>query len=140
MNRDELSKQLVIDEGLRLKPYRCTDGKLTFGVGRNLDDVVVSKEEAMMLLSNDIASAIADLDRCLPWWSSMSDKRQQVLANMCLNMGIGNSKKGLLSFRNTLASMERKDYKAAAKGMRDSAWFKQVGARAERLAKMMEDG
>lgn len=140
MNREELSKQLVIDEGLRMKPYRCTAGKTSIGVGRNLDDVGISKAEAMMLLSADIDRSVADLDRCLPWWSAMSDRRQQALVNMCFNMGIGNSTKGLLSFRNTLSSMERKDYKAAAKGMRDSAWFKQVGARAERLAKMMEEG
>jgi lysozyme len=36
MNR--IKSQLVRHEGLRLKPYRCTAGKLTIGVGRSLDD------------------------------------------------------------------------------------------------------
>ena len=38
MNIKTLSSSLVRDEGLRLKTYRCTAGKLTIGVGRNLDD------------------------------------------------------------------------------------------------------
>lgn len=140
MNRDALESQLVIDEGLRLKPYRDMVGKTTIGVGRNLDDVGISKDEAMTLLGADLDRVEADLDRSLPWWRFMSEARQQALANMCFNMGLGDSKRGLLSFRNTLAAMQQGDYKKAAQGMRDSAWAKQVGARSERLAKMMEVG
>lgn len=140
MNTDELAAQLVTDEGMRLKPYKDTVGKLTIGVGRNLDDVGISKSEAMMLLGADIDRACADLDRALPWWRFMSDRRQQALANMCFNMGIGDSKKGLLSFRNTLAKMQVGDYEGAARGMLDSHWAEQVGDRAKRLAQMMREG
>lgn len=140
MNYDVLANQLVIDEGLRLKPYKDTVGKTTIGVGRNLDDVGLSKSEAMMLLGADIERVESDLDRCLPWWRGMSEARKQALANMCFNMGLGDSKRGLLSFRNTLTAMQSGDYKKAAQGMRDSSWAKQVGQRAERLAKMMEEG
>jgi lysozyme len=35
MNR--IRAQLVRHECLRLKPYRCTVGRLTIGIGRNLD-------------------------------------------------------------------------------------------------------
>ncbi|SRR6266404_317512 len=136
MNRDTLSAQLVIDEDLKLKPYRDTVGKLTIGVGRNLDDVGISKNEAMMLLESDIDVACMDLDKDLPWWREMTDSRQQVLANMCFNMGI----KKLLGFVNTLANMKSGEYVVAANGMRNSLWAKQVGQRAERLAQMMEKG
>ncbi|MFC7515107.1 glycoside hydrolase family protein [Herbaspirillum sp. GCM10030257] len=140
MNIENLTSELIVDEALKLKPYHCTAGKLTIGIGRNLDDVGISADEARYLLKNDIDRVCTQLDAALPWWRTMSERRQRVLANMCFNMGIGNSTRGLLSFRNTLASMQRGDYKAAAKGMRDSAWAKQVGARSERLAKMMEEG
>lgn len=33
---DRIKEQLVRHEGLRLRPYRCTAGKLTIGIGRNL--------------------------------------------------------------------------------------------------------
>ena len=52
MNR--IKAQLVRHEGLRLKPYRCTAGKLTIGIGRNLDDCGISQTEAYLLLENDI--------------------------------------------------------------------------------------
>ena len=52
MNR--IKSQLVRHEGLRLKPYRCTAGKLTIGVGRNLDDCGISQKEAYVLLEGDI--------------------------------------------------------------------------------------
>lgn len=43
-------KMLIRHEGLRLKPYKDSVGKLTIGVGRNLDDKGITKEEAMHLL------------------------------------------------------------------------------------------
>jgi len=42
VNTAILSDALIRDEALRLKPYRCTAGKLTIGVGRNLDDRGIS--------------------------------------------------------------------------------------------------
>lgn len=138
LNKDALAAQLVIDEDLRLKPYKDTVGKTTIGVGRNLDDVGISKPEAMMLLGADIDKAVADLDRALPWWRGMSDARQQVLANMCFNMGIGNSQKGLLSFKNTLSKMHSGDYAGAADGMASSTWARQTGDRAKRLIAIMK--
>ena len=136
MNKDELAAQLAIDEGCKLKPYRDTVGKLTIGIGRNLDDVGISKAEALALLAADIDIAAAGLDHALPWWRDMTDGRQQVLCNMAFNMGLPS----LLGFKNTLAAMKAGDYRAAAAGMRASKWARQVGARAERLAKAMEQG
>jgi lysozyme len=136
MNRDELRSMLVLHEGLRLKPYKCTAGKLTIGVGRNLDDNGITQAEAFHLLENDIIAVEEDLDRTWPWWRQMTDARQQVLADMAFNLGITR----LGGFVNTLAAMKRGDYEAAADGMLASLWASQVGRRAQRLAKMMREG
>jgi len=127
---------LVLHEGLRLRPYRCTAGKLTIGVGRNLDDNGITQAEAFALLENDIIAVEADLDRTWPWWRQMTDPRQQVLADMCFNLGVNR----LGGFVNTIAAMKRGDYEAAADGMLASLWASQVGRRAQRLAKMMREG
>ena len=55
MNRDALISQLIIDEGIKLKPYTDSVGKLTIGVGRNLNDVGISEDEARFLLGNENA-------------------------------------------------------------------------------------
>lgn len=128
--------QLIEDEGLRVMPYYCTAGKLTIGVGRNLEDRGISRPEALYLLNNDIANCNRELDESLPWWRGMNQVRQNVLINMCFNLGINK----LLKFRNTLAAMERGDYAAASVGMLASKWAGQVGQRAVRLAKQMREG
>jgi len=160
-DRKKLGAELVRDEGERLRVYRCTAGKRTVGVGRNLDDVGISAAETAMLgitvascialgidqvqsrtlLDNDIVRCEGDLDRALPWWRILNPVRQRVLLNMCFNMGIGRvGKTGLLSFTNTLARIQRGDFAGAAAGMRASKWHDQVGKRALRLEAMMETG
>lgn len=136
MNLAQLERELTTDEGKHNRPYLCTAGKTTIGVGRNLDDVGLNDEEIAFLLRNDINRVCADLDREIPWWRQMSEARQRVVANMGFNLGI----RGLLGFKNTLAAMREGRYKDAASGMLASKWAGQVGARAQRLAKMMEVG
>lgn len=136
MNIEEMKKELIRDEGLRLKPYRCTAGKLTIGVGRNLDDTGITELEAEMLLAYDIERFGYQLDRVIPWWRRLDEVRQRVILNMAFNMGTAK----LMDFSVTLANVQAGRYKQAAAGMRSSRWAKQVGARAERLAKMMEEG
>lgn len=131
-----LVAELKRDEGVRLKPYTDTVGKLTIGVGRNLTDVGISDDECTFLLESDINRTIAALDRSLPWWRNLTPVRQRVLVNMAFNMGMT----GLLTFKNTLAAMQNGSYAAAAAGMLASKWAMQVGARAERLADMMRTG
>jgi len=135
-NKATLLAELTRDEGSRSKPYRDTVGKLTVGVGRNLDDVGISDDEIAYMLNNDVSRVTDALDAALPWWKQLDDVRQRVLANMAFNMGV----KGLLGFRNTLAAIAAQEYTGAAAGMLASKWAKQVGARAVRLAYMMEHG
>lgn len=136
MSRDRLIRHLERDEGIRLKPYTDTVGKLTIGIGRNLTDVGISQGEARALLENDLDRVETDLDRSLPWWRGLDAVRQEVLANMTFNLGIN----GLLGFKNTLAAVKAGLWANAARGMRASKWARQVGARAERLASAMETG
>lgn len=156
-DRSKLVAELERDEGCVLnRPYRCTAGALTVGIGRNLDGNPITSDEAaqvgitnaqarargvdrgqaVALLGLDIAKMERELDRRLPWWRSLNDARQRVLLNMAFNLGIAR----LVKFANTLSAVERGAYGAAAAGMRASLWAKQVGKRAERLAVMMETG
>lgn len=132
----KLVKQLVLHEGKRNKPYRDTVGKLTIGIGRNLDDRGLTDDECYELLNNDIRSCAMDLDGALPWWRDMDEVRQRVLLDLCFNLGLTK----LLKFKNTLAAMEAGDYAGAAKGLRASKWASQVKTRADRLIAMMTSG
>lgn len=129
------TRMLIRHEGLRLKPYKDSVGKLTIGVGRNLDDVGISEAEAMFLLDHDIDAARAEAQKFV-WFSKLDNVRQDVIVSMVFNLGMTR----LLGFKNTLKAVEAGNWEAAAKGMLDSKWAKQVGKRADELAQMMVTG
>lgn len=130
METGRLAKDLMRDEGVRLKVYRCPAGKLTIGAGRNLEDVGISSMEAVDLLDNDIARVVSQLNTALPWWRDMPEPSQRALANMAFNLGLTR----LMEFQRMIAALRAGDYEAAAAEALDSKWAEQVGARAERIA------
>ena len=130
MNRTQLQEDLILDEGIRLKPYRCTAGKLTIGIGRNLDDVGISKTETLALLDADISRAEQGLDNFAPWWRSLPEPAARGLVNMAFNLGAGR----LAGFKGMLSALRAGDYALAAAEALDSKWAKQVGERATRIA------
>ena len=122
---------------LRLKPYRCTAGKLTIVIGRNLDDCGISQSEAYIMLINDIMKCEKQLQSKIPdIYNGLDEVRKSVLLNMCFNLGIN----GLLGFKNTLAFVKVGDWERAANNMLVSKWAKQVGMRAIELSEMMRKG
>jgi lysozyme len=131
-----LHAQLVRHEGLKLRPYRCPSGKLTIGVGRNLDDRGLDAEEAMYLLTRDLTLVEGQLRARLPWFDALTEVRQNVLIDMGFNLGVP----GLLTFVRTLRLIEQGAYGEAGDAMLQSQWAGQVGARAERLARWMRSG
>ena len=133
MNLETLKAQLVRHEGRRLKVYNDSLGIPTIGVGRNLQDVGISEDEAMLLLENDVARVLRELDNQLPWWRSLSEIRQLVVADLAFNMGLPRLK----GFRKALEAMQEARWDDAATEMLDSLWARQVGPRALRLAQMM---
>jgi len=131
----KLKAELSLDEGRKNRIYVDTVGKVSGGIGRNLTDKGFRDTEIDLMYQNDIAETEAWLDRNLPWWRSLDPVRQRVMMNMAFNM-----QGKLLTFVNTLTAIKRGDYAAAADGMLNSLWAKQVGARARRLADLMRNG
>ncbi|WKZ32940.1 MAG: lysozyme [Thermodesulfobacteriota bacterium] len=130
-----LKELLIKHEGLKLKPYRCTAGKLTIGVGRNLEDRGISNDEAMYMLENDIKETIREC-QTFPWYESLDNVRKTVVASMVFNLGLSR----FLGFKKTIAALEAGDYHAASAEMVLSAWFTQVGKRGPELVEMMRTG
>lgn len=144
MNLVLLEAELRRDEGVRYWPYKDSKGIQTTGCGHNLQAsplpanwaYPLTPAQVTQLLDQDIADTLANLDRNLPWWRSLDEVRQRVVANMAFNLGITK----LLGFKNTLGAMQRGAYAIAAAGMKNSDWYGQVGDRAVRLCTAMETG
>jgi lysozyme len=131
-----LLKMLMRHEGLRLKAYLCTSGKLTIGCGRNIEDVGITAEEALMLLDNDIHRSRVEATRAFPWFPGLIPERQDVILSMLFNMGM----KRLSGFKGMISAIQKEDYELAASEMLNSKWASQVKGRAVELAEMMRSG
>ena len=97
MNYDELEKSIKKSEDLSLKLYKCPNGFVTIGWGRNIQLNGISKSEADLLLRNDILNIKLELEDKLPIFKKLDDIRQNVLLEMAYNMGVPK----LLNFKNT---------------------------------------
>lgn len=135
-DREKLKKQLLVHEGLRLKPYADTVGKITIGCGRNLTDVGISAVTAEQMLEEDITKVIGELESSVPWFASISPLRQRALADLTFNMGIGWIRK----FPETFKTMTEGRWDAAATQLLLSRYAQQVGHRAHTIAKMLREG
>lgn len=136
MNRLALRTALIRDEGIRLKPYVDTVGKLTIGVGRNLTDRGLSPNEVQILLDNDLDIVEKEVRKAIPWYVDLDEPRQEVLLNMAFNLGTPT----LLTFKRFLVAAERGDHLTASEMMLDSKWARQVKGRALRLAAQWRTG
>lgn len=132
----KLVKLLTLHEGYRQFPYRDTVGKLTVGIGINLDDTGLYLDEAQAVLDLRLAKVAVELEKHLPWVADLDEVRACVLVDMAYNLGIS----GLLGFKNTLRFVKEGKYAEASYGMLQSKWARQVGRRATRLSTMMRTG
>ena len=127
---------LIKHEAMRLKPYHCTAGALTIGVGRNLDSMGLSEDEAYYLLQNDIRRCEKELLKVFEWFAYLDNVRQDAMMDMCFNLGISR----LRGFEKALEAMEDGNYEEAAVEFLDSNWADQVGQRAITITNMIRTG
>ena len=122
----EAKEMLIKHEGIRVHPYKCSEDKLTIGIGRNLEANGISEEEAMYLLNNDINRVIANLDKVFPAWKVMPSKARLVCIDMSFQMGIT----GFMNFRRTRALMEMGAWLEASEELLRSKYAVQTPNRA----------
>lgn len=130
-----LSKQLQVEEGVRLQLYHDTKGIITIGVGHNIQANGISPVVAELMLAEDIAASVQYLSQ-YQWFTHLSDVRRAAIVDMSF-MGIDR----LLHFVLMIAALAKDDYAEARAQVLNSQWAKDVGpARAGRVAAMIETG
>jgi lysozyme len=156
-SRANFIDKLIEHEGLVLTVYQDSLGIDTIGIGRNLEDRGISKEEldymdipsmavvyehgiteadARYLAENDVQIVEEELVRSHPCVDKLDSVRQLVLMDMAFNMGVPR----LLKFKNMWNAIHNEDFPNAAKEMLDSRWAIQVKSRATKLANAMHNG
>jgi lysozyme len=156
-NRSHFLDKLIEHEGMVLTVYQDTLGIDTIGIGRNLKDRGISKEEldyldipsmevvyehgiseadARYLALNDIAIVENELCRVHPCVEELDGVRQLILMDMAFNMGVPR----LCKFKKMWNAVHEENFEAASLEMMDSKWARQVGRRAAILSNAMKLG
>lgn len=133
MDLTQVRKRLIEHEGIRLKPYHCTAGKLTIGVGRNLDDRGISQATATQMLEEDIEIVLDELKRALPFWEKLKWNYKEALVDLAFNMGVPR----LMMFKRMLGAIEADEPEKAAEELLESRYASQVGIRASNIAALL---
>lgn len=135
-NLNKLKTELERDEGRRSKPYKDTEGIITIGVGWNLEERGLPSWMIDKLFDLSVQDAERDARAIFKNFDDLTPVRQRVLINMAFNLG----QTRLRGFKKMIAAAHSEDWKETAAQIRDSKWARQVDARADRLADMMEMG
>lgn len=133
---EKLRALLLRHEGLRLQPYLDTVGKITIGIGRNLSDRGITRNEAFMMFEYDVNGAEGSVRAIFPNFDSFSEARQNALIDMMFNLGSTRFRR----FINMIEAILAGNWQRAADEMRNSVWFTQVPTRAAELANMVQNG
>ena len=126
-DKDLLMEKLVAHEGMRLDVYQDTLGINTIGIGRNLDDRGITKDEldwmdypsieyvysdgiteadAIYLAQNDVQIVEEELLRAHPCVDRLDAVRQLVLVDMAFNLGVPR----LCNFKKINGIIKAKNY------------------------------
>ena len=145
MNIDRLRKQLEIDEGVVHEIYLDHLGYPTFGIGHLVTEsdpenglevgTAISPDRCVEAFKSDIEIVLSDCNILYPDFADLPEEAQQIIANMMFNLG----RPRLSKFVGMKRGVDAKDWNAAADEMVDSRWYRQVGARAERLVNRMRE-
>ncbi len=156
-NTSHFLDKLIEHEGMVLTVYEDSLGIDTIGIGRNLKDRGITKEEleyidipnmgivydhgiteadARYLALNDIRIVENELCRVHPCVENLDSVRQLILMDMAFNMGVPR----LCKFKNMWNAIHEGRFDLAAMEMMDSRWATQVKYRAVKLSDAMKAG
>jgi len=145
MDIEKLRKQLEIDEGIVHEVYLDHLGLATFGIGHLVIDsdpeygaevgTAVAESRCIEVFNQDVEIVLSDCKILYSDFDELPEEVQQIIANMMFNMG----RPRLSKFKGMKRGVDARDWNAAADEMVDSAWYRQVTNRAERLVERMRN-
>jgi GH24 family phage-related lysozyme (muramidase) len=150
----ETINNIISDEGgYQSEVYLCTAGKLTWLIGRNIEDRPITPHEsaklksmliegrtmeewALWIFRKDITSFRLDLTvRYGVDFSRFNNQVEVIILNMAFNMGT--NRFNPVKWPKFFHALEVGNWTVAAAEMQNSLWYSQVKSRAVRLVNSM---
>ena len=143
MDIEKLREEIKYDEGSVNEIYLDHLGLATFGIGHLVTEwdeeygwevgTPVSTDRCNEVFDSDIQVVLSDCEHLYPDFDELPEEVQRIIANMMFNMG----RPRLSKFKGMKRGVDARDWNAAADEMVDSAWYRQVTNRADRLVERM---
>ncbi len=133
---------LTVDEGRTFWPIDDStgkrvfldEGKLTIGIGHNLESKPLAPEVIDLIFKLDYEMARADCITLYPKFETFPQPRRLAIINMSFNLGLPRLK----TFQKMNALVNAGEWLGAAREATHSWWFIQVKARGHRVVTMMQ--
>ena len=113
--------------GKTLKTGDTIKGKITIGIGRNIQEIGLSEDEIEYLLQNDINRCKNELREIFPDFDELPENVKLVLIDMIFNLG----KTRFLGFKHMIEAVKERNWGKMIEEMKNSRWCKQVKNRCE---------
>lgn len=145
MDIQEIKELLISHEEKRSKPYDdktgktlktgdIIQGKITIGVGRNIQDLGLSEDEIDYLLTNDINRVIKRLTKLFPQFDTFPKEVKLVLIDMMFNLGATRFRQ----FKNMIKAVKNKDWTKMRYEIENSRWCRQLPYRCQDNLKIID--
>jgi lysozyme len=131
---DDVKAMVMQHEGVRYEPYKDTKGLWTIGVGHLIGDGKSLPEEWDRKFSEEEISNLFDEDfshhkkiaERTPGYGKANESGKAAFIDLAFNMG-----KWWPKWPNTSDALSQGNFSLAANELQDSAWYGQVGSRAD---------
>ena len=143
MDLQRLQEDLEIDEGVKYEIYLDHLGYPTFGIGHLVIEsdpehgsevgTPVSESRVSEAFEQDCENVLRDCNILYSDFEDLPEEDKQIIANMMFNMG----RPRLSKFKGMKRGVDARDWNDAADEMVDSAWYRQVTNREQRLVDRM---
>jgi lysozyme len=133
--------QIKAHEGFRQEVYQDTSGT-SVGFGHLLRQneaaqyplgTPVPLSQINTWFEQDTTTAVKIAQTLCSSWNDLTDIRKRALADLAYNLG----QTRLSKFTNFLQAMNKNDFSTAAKELKDSKWYSQVGKRGPNIVTMI---
>lgn len=135
---------LEFEEGYRDKPYYCSEGYPTIGIGTKIGTKGAPLEQYTLTINRSIAEELLDkevleikqrLSQC-DWYNKLNHDRRVIIESMCYQLGFN----GAMKFKKMIAALGVEDWNEAHNQALDSLWARQTPQRANRHADVLLSG
>ena len=133
--RETLVEDIKKEEGYRSSVYLDTLDKPTIGYGFLIDTLELQEDICELILMRKLEKLIKNIKFNFKWFDDMPDKVQDVIINMCYQLGVS----GVSKFKKTVKLIKNKQWDRASVEKLDSKWAReQTPQRAKRLSEIVK--